>query len=520
MKMNHLTVQKDIDFINSPEIDRSIHLKSKPFQTKGNSPSTSPLPDVPFVSHDNILREILDADDSERLDVIKSILETLSQDSELLKQNQIFIQQFAYECPIQSISSAFQTLLVDKKLFTCSRFISNKNLEPATTRVESVSKLYTEYFLENGFISNIEKVLASFFPKFCETFMSSFGMIMKGNGPLTPNYRNIIAYYASSRYDCHYLMKIQQSEFILNDGDVSWFKMSEIPRKLKNLLDFNTLLAHQPWLITKESVDVLLKRDEYGWTVPELVHAIIIMSTFHSLSCLVLGLGILDENDTCEMCLFEGAKEQELNENIRVVSKLKMEEEEDPLDTEERVSLFERTESPTQTTSPPLESLHDKQYVDFDLHIHKIHNERDFNWKDHGYGLVSRFYPGAESVLDDEFEMIYNLTANNFSNVKNVDTSRFRHGIWFYTHRLYGIIYDDFKYNNINTLLNKDLKVYIKKTACFPEKITLNDFTNMGLSFEIGEKVHINLLTVESKKQLSIVYGLMAISKHLKSIKV
>lgn len=68
----------------------------------------------------------------------------------------------------------------------------------------------------------------------------------------------------------------------------------------------------------------------------------------------------------------------------------------------------------------------------------------------------------------------------------------------------------------MNELLNKDLKVYIKKVACYPNRITESDFNNnMGFKFKPNEKCHVNLLTIEAKKQVELIHALQVINKYL-----
>jgi hypothetical protein len=43
----------------------------------------------------------------------------------------------------------------------------------------------------------------------------------------------------------------------MNGGDPDWIEgIHKIPKKIYNLLELNQLLAHQPWLVTKEHISV------------------------------------------------------------------------------------------------------------------------------------------------------------------------------------------------------------------------------------------------------------------------
>ncbi len=63
-------------------------------------------------------------------------------------------------------------------------------------------------------------------------------------------------------------------------GDGEWLRGLEFaPTKVQALAEINALLARQPWKISKGHIQSLVK---HQWSVAELVHAIIIMNTFHA----------------------------------------------------------------------------------------------------------------------------------------------------------------------------------------------------------------------------------------------
>jgi sestrin len=121
-----------------------------------------------------------------------------------------------------------------------------------------------------------------------------------------------------------------EREFLLNGGEKIWLEgIDHLPRKLGNLLEVLGLLCHQPWLINREHISVrakrtnlclhvelicdflflfgvcvgkkkALSRGEDGWSIAELVHAMVIICTFGSLSRIVFGCGITPEVDLDE----------------------------------------------------------------------------------------------------------------------------------------------------------------------------------------------------------------------------
>jgi hypothetical protein len=68
----------------------------------------------------------------------------------------------------------------------------------------------------------------------------------------------------------------------------------------------------------------------------------------------------------------------------------------------------------------------------------------------------------------------------------------------------------------VNKLLTKELKTYIKEIQCSPNQITKEIYENMKLSLLGEEKLQINLIAIEIKKQNSLVYLAQAIGQYFK----
>lgn len=125
----------------------------------------------------------------------------------------------------------------------------------------------------------------------------TFSKIMREPGPLPPQWRNYIAILASSRYNCTYLAALQESEFLANNGDLAWLQgVEHAPKKIQNLLTLTALMAHQPWLLTKEHIEPLVKGHD-AWSISELVHAMLLISTYVSLAGFLFGCSVTPEID-------------------------------------------------------------------------------------------------------------------------------------------------------------------------------------------------------------------------------
>lgn len=83
----------------------------------------------------------------------------------------------------------------------------------------------------------------------------------RARGPRTPVwYRDadVLLLQAAARHQCRYLVNLHVLQFLRAGGDPQWLRgLDFIPPKLRNLNEINKILAHRPWLITKEHIEVL-----------------------------------------------------------------------------------------------------------------------------------------------------------------------------------------------------------------------------------------------------------------------
>ena len=63
---------------------------------------------------------------------------------------------------------------------------------------------------------------------------------------------------AAAEHRCTYLVNIHASEFLSTGGDYTWLQygLKAVPSRLRRLAELNRILAHQPWLVTKEHIEV------------------------------------------------------------------------------------------------------------------------------------------------------------------------------------------------------------------------------------------------------------------------
>lgn len=71
----------------------------------------------------------------------------------------------------------------------------------------------------------------------------------------------------------------------------------------------------------------------------------------------------------------------------------------------------------------------------------------------------------------------------------NVDTTMFRRAVWNYIHCMYGIRHDDYYYGEVDQMLERCLKAYIKTVTCYPERLTKKEYDSVMREFKHSEKV-------------------------------
>jgi len=157
-------------------------------------------------------------------------------------------------------------------------------------------------FIDLARLSHFYRILA-YFPSFMEKYQVSYKIIVKdpSTGSVPLSWRFYIGIMAASQFKCQYVVSKLTNDFLMYGGNIDWLQgLQHVPAKIRNLATLNTILANQPWRLEPSHIGALVKRSENPqeqWTIAEIVHVILIMSTFHSLSSYALGCGIVPEYD-------------------------------------------------------------------------------------------------------------------------------------------------------------------------------------------------------------------------------
>ncbi|NXG76721.1 SESN2 protein, partial [Baryphthengus martii] len=158
-------------------------------------------------------------------------------------------------------------------------------------------QLLIDAFVSAGRVDNITMIMG-LHPQYLSSFWKTQYLLLRMDGPLPYHKRHYIAIMAAARHQCSYLVGLHMEEFLQVGGNPAWLEgLHRAPQKLRNLNEINKLLAHRPWLLTKEHIEALLKPGEDSWSLAELVQALVLLTHYHSLASFVFGCGINPEEE-------------------------------------------------------------------------------------------------------------------------------------------------------------------------------------------------------------------------------
>ena len=117
--------------------------------------------------------------------------------------------------------------------------------------------LLTEIFITNGRLLHHERLLCQF-PEYLRQQFRFINDLMNSHTVLTASYRYYLAIMAVSCYNCEYLLRILEEQYVLNGGDQSWLSigLEAVDPKLRLIASLNEMLAHRPWIINASHVEV------------------------------------------------------------------------------------------------------------------------------------------------------------------------------------------------------------------------------------------------------------------------
>nr|XP_057904905.1 sestrin-3 [Doryrhamphus excisus] len=402
---------------------------------------------------------------------------------------------------------------------------------------ERVSLLFVKALSGRGSVDAVSQQMASH-PQYLDSFLRAQHYILHMDGPLPLPCRHYIAIMAAARHHCNYLVYLHSAQFLRLGGDPLWLQgLEAAPPRLRLLDHINKVLAHQPWLTACSHIKTLLKSGEQCWSLAELVQAVVILAHCHSLCSFVFGsnadsdlapLSRSPNGTPPTFCPFDAA-----NGNPNVPQSEHRARRRSLDSTTDAPCLKERIHRSTQEERDRLQTLQqsdveeeeemiyfadpslfitdpDFYYQDFarrdDDHF-QVFRAQDYSWEDHGFSLVNRLYSDIGHLLDDRFRSVTALSSQHSPDLKRA--------IWNYIHCVLGIRYDDYDYGEVNQLLERDFKLFVKAVACFPDPTKTPACPLSWAPLKPSERIHVNLLIMEARLQAELLYALRAITQYM-----
>jgi sestrin len=434
-------------------------------------------------------------------------------------------------------------------------------------------------------VSHLQWVLSSQ-GEFLELYYKTTDSVMRGDGPLPRPYRHYIAMLGAAAYGCEYLVRHEAEDFLLSGGDPDWLlNPSEcVPKKLKCLSSLSEVMAHRPWALDSSYIEQVVVAGRIS--TAELVHAIIILATYHSLPSLVFGAGIRIEDDltlptescTCTTAVSDPFIESEpqwdetaalprcfsLNDSapsllqrlLQVANRSVSSAGDEPggiAAFEGFGALNETTGSgvaspvspqPRARTAPAKMGEEEKnelaaimasqpqwkcllissmekvltksEYRDFSQKSDSILHTMSFSWEDHAMVVLSRQMAEAAEFIHEEYVHSLEFTTGSIGDHKIESTTTVREAILKYVQRMYGVFHDDYKYDQLNKILPVIHKAYLKKLACYPDRLTKVDYLRMRKfeGFTSIDLIHYAHLVAQTKRVVELTWAMKALMSY------
>eukprot|EP00397_Hematodinium_sp_SG-2012_P022843 GEMP01023697.1.p1 GENE.GEMP01023697.1~~GEMP01023697.1.p1 ORF type:complete len:568 (+),score=75.03 GEMP01023697.1:110-1813(+) len=527
---------------------------------------------------------ILDGDREEGLRLITAEVHEMVQSKRVdpERRRQMFVRLFrmAHFCPWKDVRTACRTLVSELRETEGLHDLLSGQLCPS--RFEA-SDAYPIPNLDNPIWSGIFRThvgrflsthwALSLHEPFLERFSATMTALMKNEGPLLTPWRNYLAIMAACRHSCESLARFQQEMFLFNGGDPQWLEdPSTVPPKLLAMEDINATLAHNPWLISAESLRPYLDPEEASlrWNIQEFLAAICVLTTHHALCSFIYGLGLLPEEHYAESGSGEGAEcfIQDCDDDtlplcfVRTLSSLrkrldnmtgelqaksklrrpdgpkkedwvnlgKLREDGATLGQEEKTALQGVMESRPTLHTPFCDHIRDGIHtawastfsrdaetlknIYYDFGNHGRSPVSQFSWADHAYSILASFNPEIADCINDEVLYVAGYSDSCLAGMKVASTMPVRMAMQIYILRLYGLTRDDYCYSSLNKFLTLMNKVFLKKLACFPERITRQDYVRIRKfdGFGCSDMVQYCFAGFQSRRTVELQYLLHALS--------
>ena len=155
----------------------------------------------------------------------------------------------------------------------------------------------------------------------------------------------------------------------------------------------------------------------------------------------------------------------------------------------------------------------DSEYRDFYPKTDKTLHTMTFSWEDHGMMVMARQLSEATDCINEEHAHALEFTTNSIGDQTIESTTTVREAIVKYVQRMYGLFHDDYRYDRLNKILPVIHKAYLKKLACYPERLTRVDYLRMRQfeGFTPKDLIHVAHLVRQTKRIVTLTWAMKAV---------
>eukprot|EP01016_Furgasonia_blochmanni_P031051 TRINITY_DN3213_c0_g4_i2.p1 TRINITY_DN3213_c0_g4~~TRINITY_DN3213_c0_g4_i2.p1 ORF type:complete len:327 (+),score=57.40 TRINITY_DN3213_c0_g4_i2:182-1162(+) len=260
------------------------------------------------------------------------------------------------------------------------------------------------------------------------------------------------------------------------------------------------------------------------------------MAFFHALSCWVYSAGVLQELQVKDSKYtdmrtpsppnFVMSPRQDRKEVVEMLKKLAEDEKADTTKSEgpHPEGNFEEADfsKTIALTSPILDKYCGVQSIQFGgmdfKGGYKLTLDIEYSWKSNGFSFTNEFFPELAKMIDQELDLLMKMSVNSFGGETNINTQPFRRAVWYYIDDIFGYKHEGFDSRQVNLILKRPIKSFIKKVTTSPWSISKQEIIGINFSFTLSsaEIAHTSLIACEAKFHLELMYALHAIQRMMK----
>ena len=324
------------------------------------------------------------------------------------------------------------------------------------SELNSINEIYISYLSIN--------------PSYYEAFSSLINNVIYKDNDNSFSLQHKLYYgiLASSAIGSNMMLEHFKKKYEKYGGDRSWveegIKNENIPKRIKGFAKMNDILVHKPWILFWAH----FAEFDNGMAF-FLFQSAIILTTMHRFVSIISALNVLVENDLKKNLITNmdnNLLEKKQDENIR-----------------------------NKFISNPC------KYSDFQQHSEKYLYTDDFDWKTNAKYFFSDYAEKEMEFLEKELKKLDEIPLDE-KDEKNIFKKKKE--IEKYLGLIFGLKDRNYDYHKTNEIIPKELKIVIKKIACYPDKFHEENLKDLKIDNE--NLIRLILLVTAIKQKICLTF--------------